>query len=148
MSYRYQFVDGNSLLVVCFSETIAVDGFEVLIRSVKSNSRFMPEMDRLLVFDKDTDMSDLSPVALASIKDAILELDGAGKSGGHRALQFRAAYVVTAEMQEIIARLYAAVWQTDRLHRPQFQIFSTVADALAWLGRGDIQIDFSAGACT
>ncbi len=147
MSYRYQFVDGNSLLVAHFAETIAFGDLEALTGLLEADPRFVPEMDRLLVFDQHTDMSDLSPVALASIKTAILRLEGSGKTNGNRALKFRSAYVVAAEMQEIIARLYAATWQADQLHRPQIQTFSTVTGALAWLGRGDLKLDLSAGSC-
>ncbi|MEC9264539.1 MAG: hypothetical protein VX464_00690 [Pseudomonadota bacterium] len=145
MSYRYQFADRNSLLVVSFSETIAADDLAALTGRLKADPRYVPEMDRLLVFDKDTDMSDLSPDALASIRNAIVRLDSAGQSDGGRALKFRSAYVVTVEMQQIMAKLYVATWQAERLHRPQIETFSTISEALRWLGRGDLKIDLSAG---
>jgi len=128
----------NADLIVCFGggHLLPQEIFDAIV-DAKREDQFRPGMDRLILWDETTDVSNFNIKTLSDLKSAV---EDAERQGLDAPIRFKSAMVCPSVMLEIWVKLYGALWQADGVETVRFQVFHELADALQWLERPDFSV--------
>jgi hypothetical protein len=126
----------HNLIVSTLSGRIDSDAMRARIKQALGDKDFVWNMDRLVLLDEKSDMSQLDLRDLFSIKDDVLRAYFGDRLPDPSDLPiYRIAVVCSNRGNAGIVKLYSTVWETDRSPYVDVKPFDTIVDALSWLGR-------------
>ncbi len=139
MAIDYRILKSQGLIAVTVSGRISVAAVQDMVGRLSNDPDFVWNSDRIVFIKQDADFSDMSFELFHEAIDAMKKTFLAGKELPPSELPaYRAAVVCAPTINEVVMRLFSAVWKTDTNPFVAIEHFNEISDALAWLGRDSI----------
>lgn len=139
MPVSFGFADEDDLLILNVTGLFLPDQLRQTLAQIAETDAFSPAMDRLVVIDAATDMSEMTPAAVKAAVQSVQHLLSE-RNPQEGTIAFRSAFVSENDLNQAIAKLFFAFWAGNPDFEPTYRLFDTVEDALAWLGRSDLDV--------
>lgn len=103
---------------------------------------FRPGLDRIALIDDDCDLSELTPDNLRNIRAHFRALEALPASSGEAANRpaLKSALVCKETLKTFVAKLYAAIGQSEQDPGFHVETFLHRDEALRWLGRPGLEL--------
>ncbi len=143
MSWKIWLDDDESLLCSLGSGEITA---KEVIESAKTLPDFRPGLDRLTIFDHSAKFSSLNFDELMKVNDFVrsIETPGGKNISSRPTVNIKVAYVCPDEMGILILDLFNNLWDKESGEQVDYDIFSTIEDALFWLERPNTKVSLPA----
>ncbi len=141
MSRKYRFLKEHRLIVLSMSGPFTIDGVRRMATILTDDPEFVWNYDRLVFVKQDADFSDMSYELFRDSVDVLTEKFFPDQDPATMDLPaYRAAVVCGPTINEIVMRLFGAVWKSGDRQLVEVELFMQVSQALAWLGRDEIPV--------
>ncbi len=139
MAIDFRILKSQNLIAVTVSGRINVETVQTMVNRLSNDPEFVWNSDRIVFVKKDADFSDMSFELFHEAIDAMKKTFLAGKELRPSQLPaYHAAVVCAPTINEVVMRLFSAVWKSDPNPFIAIEHFEKTSDALAWLEREDI----------
>ena len=139
MAWQIWLSDNNSLLCSLGSGTITSTE---LIESAKTLPDFRQGLDRLTVIDDSASFVELDLGELKKIKEFVhsIEVSDKQENTSQCDISFKTAYVCPNDLNAAILKMFNFLWDKKSGENIEYDIFTSIEAALAWLERPNIDI--------
>lgn len=139
MTLKYKILKRYNLIVGLQSHRADATDASAAIKQVVCDPDFAWDMDRIIVIDANTDMSQLNLGHLRAIKDDVIQAYFGGRDPDPSELPvYRIAIVCPQPGNAAIVKLYGTVIDTEQVQIADLKLFDTIGGALEWLGQDAI----------